>query len=599
MKNKDQILLESLYEKILLEGKKETIDYLQKNGADKDAIILFSKQDATGKPLFPTDQAIIMFNWIKDNQVNYEDIEKDYNNFKKYFPNKNLKDFKDYLNFSETVHAKVGEKEFENRNKDVGVIDVHGDDKENVIADDQDVLILKGDNEHKCVRYGKGYSFCISRPGGGNMYGNYRLSKASTFYFIYFKKIPKENPKHIMVLDRTQNGWEWTFGENQTEVIEGGWDEVIKEYPILAKYADKFENKELTDEEKNYQQKLGDFVKQPEKKKFEKFSYKEKADVLKFGMDIPEDVFDSLDKFLKNEYISVGPAIKQNIFDKLNDNEKERYLKVRKTIINQHGINTLLDREIILKDPELFEKIAKDDIDHGKKSLKNINKIIEFSNNISYDRISYFSIFVPFILENLKIAHDTISCNKTLEVILPKLEKASDLNLFDAIKINLDSLVSCGSLYIPKVEEIFIPNLEMFNDCSFSSAKILDLPNLISCDELLLFNDEKINLPKLKYCHKISFNSKIVNLPNLISCDNIDTYGVEELYLPKLNDLNKIYISSSVRKVVIPKKFKSLIPRTRYDYISTNSLGFVPMEIIHPEEQEVKVESFKQYFNKI
>ena len=258
MKNKDQILLENLYN-LISEGKKETIDYLQKNGADQDTITLFIKQDATGKPLFPTDQAIIMFNWIKDNPVNLSDIEKDYNNFKKYFPNKNLKDFKNYLNFSEIVHAKVGEKEFENRNKDVGTIDVHGDDKENVIADNEEILILKGDDEHKCVRYGKGYSFCISRPYGGNMYGNYRLSKESTFYFIYFKKVPKEDPKHIMVLDRTRDGWEWTFGENQTQVIEGGWGELIKAHPILAKYEKKFVNKPLTEEEKNYQKKTWKF----------------------------------------------------------------------------------------------------------------------------------------------------------------------------------------------------------------------------------------------------------------------------------------------------------------------------------------------------
>jgi hypothetical protein len=334
MRNKDQILLEQLYS-FILEGKKETIDYLQKNGADQNTIEFFTKQDNKGKPLFPTDQATIMFNWIKDNPVNFSDIEKDYNDFKKYFPNKNLKDFKNYIDFSEKVHAKAGEKEFENRNKDVGAIDVHGDDKENVIADDEDVLILKGDDEHKCVRYGKGYSFCISRPYGGNMYGNYRLSKESTFYFIYFKKVPKENPKHIMVLDRTRDGWEWTFGENQTKVIEGGWDEVVQQYPILAKYKDKFVNKELTDEESQYQRKLSNFVRNPNKKDFDEFSYKEKADVLKFGMEIPENIFDSLDKFLRNEYISVGPNLSLEIYNKLDEKEKNRYEEVRIRMIRQ------------------------------------------------------------------------------------------------------------------------------------------------------------------------------------------------------------------------------------------------------------------------
>ena len=139
MRNRDNVTLESLYS-FISEGNKETTNYLQNNGADSYTIQLFTKQDDKGKPLFSTDQAIVMFKWIKSDRVKLEDVERDYNDFRKYFPNKNLKDFKNYLDFSEQVHAKVGEKNFQNRNKNISDIDSYGVDKENVIADDEDVL---------------------------------------------------------------------------------------------------------------------------------------------------------------------------------------------------------------------------------------------------------------------------------------------------------------------------------------------------------------------------------------------------------------------------------------------------------------------------
>ena len=545
MKNKDQILLENLYN-LISEGKKETIDYLQKNGADQDTVTLFTKLDATGKPLFPTDQAIIMFNWIKDNPVKLSDLETDYNNFKKYFPNKNLKDFKDYLNFSETVHAKVGEKEFENRNKDVGIIDVHGDDKENVIADNEEVLILKGDDEHKCVRYGKGYSFCISRPYGGNMYGNYRLSKESTFYFIYFKKVPKENPKHIMVLDRTKDGWEWTFGENQTKVIEGGWDELIAQYPILAKYEKKFVNKPLNDEEKEYQEKLSDFSQNPTIKDFQKFSYKEKADVLKFGMEIPEDLFDSLDKFLRNEYVSVGPNIEENIFNKLNDIEKQRYIKVRKTILNQEEPNTPLDVEIVKNDSELYEK-------HIKPEEEYYNQFIKRYGNLEHDaedKILYFNL-------------------KYFPLNLPQLQTSGDINAFQVITINLPQLQTSGKIYASNAKKINLPQLQTSRTIYASKAREINLPQLQTSDNISAYSVTELNLPQLQRCNVI------------------DARSVIELNLPKLQSCEKIYVSWRTKKIIIPKKSASFLINVREH-----------CQIIHPEDQEVKVESFKEYINR-
>ena len=335
------------YFNLLTEGKKETREYLNKNVPGsvwndrpqdlQDLIDLFTKQDNTGKPIFPTDHAIQFFNWIKDNKaINLSTIEKDYLDFKKYFPNKPLSMFENYLDFTEQVHAKAGKAEYEKRNistEDDKQTEGVQYDKEDLIADTDDVLILKGSDERKCVKYGRKYSFCISRPGGGNMYGNYRIAKASTFYFIFFKKTPPSDPKHIMVLDHTKDGWEWTFADNSTKKIPNGWKEVVQLFPVLAQYEKHFVNKPLTKDEKAYHEKLSKFADEPTSDNFKTLSYKEKADVLKFGMKIEEDIFNSLDKDLRNEYVAVGPPISKKQFEGLSDSEKKQYTKIRISIL--------------------------------------------------------------------------------------------------------------------------------------------------------------------------------------------------------------------------------------------------------------------------
>jgi hypothetical protein len=583
MRDRDSLILESLYS-FILEGKKETIDYLQKNDADQDTIAFFTRQDNKGKPSFPTDHAVVLFNWIKNNPVKLEDVERDYNDFRKYFPNKNLKDFRDYMDFSEQVHAKSGEKSFAQRNKEEsGDIDVHGVDKENVIADDEDVLILRGDDEHKCVKYGKGYSFCISRPYGGNMYGNYRLSKESTFYFVYFKKVPKENPKHIMVLDRTKDGWEWTFGENSTKVIEGGWDEVIETFPELEKYEDAFINKPLTDEERDYQRKLSGFARNPRKEKFEQFSYKEKADVLKFGMEIPEDLFDSLDKFLRNEYISVGPNMDLDIFNKLNDKEKERYIKVRKTIINQRGFKTKIDFEILKTLKETDAPIYYSARESGDNPLT-MEVNLPLLEKCGYINCDYaIKINMPELREFKSITFNGREMN------LPKLEKGEILRLMHMMEIDLLNLKKCAILDFYGAKKINLPELqECVGGMNAPNAIEINLPQLQKIHDIRADNAKKLNIPQLQECGDIEAYEVIgvLNLPQLQKSGFISANHVLELNLPRLQESGEIN-ANLAKKIIIRKHLlRNLILHSQ------------DTQIIHPEDNQVnesRTPKFKEF----
>lgn len=263
-------------------------------------------------------------------------------NFEKYKNGISQKDpfqYKTFTEFEQAIDAAKGKSEFEKRNLDnKSNPKRYADRQDNLseaIAEDDNVTIFKGDEEHKCVKYGKGYSFCISRPYGGNMFGNYRLSKSSTFYFIFFKKVPKSDPKHIMVLDRTKYGWEWTFGDNNTKPIEGGFEEVVEKFPVLRKYGDIFENVPLSEEEKRYNDIIERWWDKPNQNTdaFRRYDYKLKTQIVRSGATLKNDIFDLLDTKLRNEYVSSAPNLTYIQADKLTTGEIKRFRSVREETI--------------------------------------------------------------------------------------------------------------------------------------------------------------------------------------------------------------------------------------------------------------------------
>ena len=503
---------------------------LTKSNATPEEKDFFLVKDG-GSLLFKKSADVpILLKWIREENASMNDVlVKDYKNYLKFLSNTPLSNFDSYLKWTTEVHGAVGRAEYESRNKNLKDIDITGEDKENVLANDEDVLILKGDDEHKCVRYGKGYSFCISRPLGGNMYGNYRLSKASTFYFIYFKKVPKEDERHIMVLDRTNEGWEWTFGKNQTRVINGGWNEVIGQFPVLAKYESLFVNKPLTEEEKVYQQRLRTFVSSPSLEKFNKFSYQEKADVLKFGMLIPLDVFESLDKkFLRNEWISVGPKMSDPIFNKLTDKEKERFFSVRKVQLSQREPEDKYDVEIVKKDPELYEKYVKPEEELVKEQQKLISKKVEtdllFENEYILPDFSEMEECKNLILRFFK-----------LEISLPQLQKSGYIAAESATSLNLPQLQESENIYAPKATSLSLPQLQKSGYIYAHSVTSLSLPQLQQSEDIDAPKATNLSLPQLQKSGDIDTESATsLSLPQLQQSGNIAAPKATNLSLPQL-----------------------------------------------------------------
>lgn len=596
MKTKDLNLLQEAYQlicqkkELFVEGAAEDMvtNSLSKLNAPDNIVQLFLKKE-NNKLIFKPEHVSLLYTWIKDQNADTRTLEKDYKDYLKYFANQPLTKFSSYLDWAEKVHAKQDEAEYHSRHKNVADIDVEGEDKQNVLANDENVLILKGDDEHKCVKYGKGYSFCISRGGGGNMYGNYRLSKSSTFYFVYFKKISKEDERHIMVLDRTAKGWEWTFGTNQTTVVHGGWDEIVKEFPVLSKHEALFVNNPLTTEEGEYQRKLRMFTRKPSLSEFNKFSYKEKTDVLKFGMLIPLDLFTSLDKFLRNEWVSVGPTrMSDDIYKLLTDKEKERFMAVRKQQLQQRDIEDKYDVEVCKTDEALFEKHLKADKELSEQEGAKLQKFI-YKGEFMGDLRIKSKYFFPN-LDNIK--------------------KAQNIYIPYALEVNLPYLETCGDILIPLAIPLSLPSLREAKKMLLDEATSLDLPNLQKCEQFVASQAMSVNLPQLQTFgdYLRVGGASTLNLPELISGGDIDAASASVLKAPKLQKSSSIFVSKAstvelpslkesgtiyateVKKLVIPSSMMSNIAALPED-----------CKVIDPSKGEklndsYVLTSFKQFF---
>jgi hypothetical protein len=308
------------------------------------------------------------------NDATEQEIRRELQDFEKYKNALQKKDpfqYKSWIEFTEAIHAAKGKAEF--KKKKAPTKDVVAN-QEDIVADDENVTIYRGDSQDKCVLYGKGYSFCISRTGGGNMFSNYRFNDLATFYFIYFKKKPKTATDHIMVLDRNRRGYDWTFADNNTKEVEGGWNEIVRKYPELTKYEKLLVNKELDNVEKDFLERKRNFKKQlPSYTNdpdvdfdkavllWNKFSHKEKAAVLSDYYDdtLHDVIWKQLDSGLRNEYININPNLSDYQMDDLKPNEILRYKKVRDTLFDdeypdyypEFSANKLDDIENVLKHP--------------------------------------------------------------------------------------------------------------------------------------------------------------------------------------------------------------------------------------------------------
>jgi hypothetical protein len=87
-----------------------------------------------------------------------------------------------------------------------------GDSDLDLVYRGDGLTIFLADEKEKCIKYGNGYSFCISSYGDDNRYGDYRYDAGGTPYFIFNSRLSTKkyddndewdeylDPDHLLVL---------------------------------------------------------------------------------------------------------------------------------------------------------------------------------------------------------------------------------------------------------------------------------------------------------------------------------------------------------------------------------------------------------------
>ncbi len=92
------------------------------------------------------------------NDASEDEIRREVQDFEKYKGGLQKKDpfqYKSWIEFTEAIHAARGKAEFKKKKiPDESQISSVDD----IIADDENVTIYKGDSQDKCVMYGRGYT---------------------------------------------------------------------------------------------------------------------------------------------------------------------------------------------------------------------------------------------------------------------------------------------------------------------------------------------------------------------------------------------------------------------------------------------------------
>ena len=410
---------DSIVREILNEGAKESKALLAKTFPNDIQLQtkLLNLDQTPSKGDIP---AIIKF---YNETKNLTDLEYTFNIYSKLksrnIPIKAPSVFKAFIDFTEHVDAADTKQKLKSAPP---VPTIEHEDSADKLVDTDELTIYKGDAQHKCVKYGEGYSFCISRRLGGNMYDSYRLQKESTFYFIFFKKIPKTNPKHIMVLDHTKDGWEWTFQDNNTK--ETTWDKVVKTFPILAQYKDLFINNPLTDAEEDKMEFIASiFANTPaqQKKIFLNADRDFQIVALQQGITITDELFSYLVNAnlwdYINEYVSTGLNLTPLQADAIQEKGGailKQYLKQREI-----SIPTLVDARVYrynILDASLLlvQQYIQDDNEAAYDKVEEVIKGVKADTHSGSIDLSKFTFLTKLPTNIPRQVRGSFKCNSTL-----------------------------------------------------------------------------------------------------------------------------------------------------------------------------------------
>lgn len=125
---------------------------------------------------------------------------------------------------------------------------------EDIVFENDELIILDTNTKAKCVMYGQGETWCITKPEL-NYYNTYRLSYKATPYFVLQKNVQGNEHKIVImnygygyaIADRSNSG---ERSGSSRDVMP--WDEIEQQLPNLQGLERYFPYREITDDERRY-----------------------------------------------------------------------------------------------------------------------------------------------------------------------------------------------------------------------------------------------------------------------------------------------------------------------------------------------------------
>jgi hypothetical protein len=184
-----------------------------------------------------------------------------------------------------------------------------------LIYDENQLKIYDAPSKQACIhlghhQFGKSYTFCVSRPMGGNMYDSYRFKKRS-FYFVYDESLPQSNTRHLLVIQAGAQNDDYIV-TNATNDFEKqmNWQQVVKMQPKLQGLQHLFEYHEFSAKEK-----MQADLAHADAETFDELSYEKKVAYIAMGKTIYMDSWLDLPRDLKKTYADVAaPRVVYNFF---------------------------------------------------------------------------------------------------------------------------------------------------------------------------------------------------------------------------------------------------------------------------------------------
>ena len=132
---------------------------------------------------------------------------------------------------------------------------IHNPKSEDVVYEDENIIILDTNTKAKCVMYGQGESWCITKPEL-NYYNTYRIKYGATPYFVLQKNEP--HPEHKLVIMHYESGYAIADQTNSgdraggNQYTNGPWSDIEGEIPNLRGLEKYFPYRTITDDEIKY-----------------------------------------------------------------------------------------------------------------------------------------------------------------------------------------------------------------------------------------------------------------------------------------------------------------------------------------------------------